>query len=258
MIKLNQEDIPSRKQVPAECLVRREVMGSLKWGWLALGLFILVTAMPGYTQSPLFGDELPPLVTEEEPLATDQPWGTAIPEIAPSEEVISLTMKEVDIAEVLRVMFRSAGLNFSMEPGVSGKVTVSLENVPFNAALRTVLEQVGATFVKEEGIYKISSEAVTATGGISSIGIPQTPKRLRVVEVRFTAAAEMARIFGGREAQSSYIYGGLEGSGSSSNRNTGTSRTGTSPNISRSSGTTSRSTTTRNTVGSGSGDYSFR
>jgi hypothetical protein len=209
-----------------------------------IGLFILAAVIPGYAQSPLFGDELPsavgpsdlpPLVTENEPLATDQPWGAAIPETAPSEEVISLNMRGVDITEVLRVMFRSAGENFSIEPGVSGKVTVSLENVPFNTALRTVLEQVGATFVKEEGIYKVKPEAATATGGISSIGVPQTPRRLRIVEVRFVDAEEMARIFGGRAAGAVAAYGSFGDGGGGGSIPTRT--TTTSPTTSRYSGT---------------------
>lgn len=173
-----------------------------------------------------------PVVTENEPLVTDEPWGQAIPEAAPEENVISLNMRGVDITEVLRVMFKWAGYNYSIDPSISGKVTIGLENVPFDAALRAVLEQVGATAVKEEGIYKIKPESATATGGFSSIGVPRTPQRLRVVEVRFAAAEEMARIFGGKAAGSNALYGGFEswtagGGGGTSTSNSSTSNSST-------------------------------
>jgi len=192
-----------------------------------------------------------PTVQDNEPLATDQPWGTAVPETAPapSDELISLNMRGVDVIEVLRVMFKSAGYNFRVDPDVAGKVTIVLENFPFNAALRAVLEQVGATFVKEEGMYHITSDANIKVGGVNAVGIPQTPKRLRIVEVRFADSEEMARIFGGKASGSTYLYGGFESESGSGGGNSSRS----SGSSSRSSGSSSRSS---GNSGGGSGNAS--
>ncbi len=56
---------------------------------------------------------------------------------------ISLSLKEADLAEVLRSFARMAGFNLVLDPAVRGAVTVELHDVPWEQALEVILETHG-------------------------------------------------------------------------------------------------------------------
>ena len=55
-------------------------------------------------------------------------------------EPISLSLKEADLAEVLRSFAKISGLNLILDPAVKGKVTVELKDVPWDQALSVILK----------------------------------------------------------------------------------------------------------------------
>jgi|GEM_PF-2106141 len=67
----------------------------------------------------------------------------------------SLEFDQADIRDVLKVMFRSTGFNYTVAPDVQGVIQVSLKNVPFKVALRNVLNQANATWREEGNIFNI-------------------------------------------------------------------------------------------------------
>ncbi|MEX2243803.1 MAG: hypothetical protein WD716_08165, partial [Fimbriimonadaceae bacterium] len=67
----------------------------------------------------------------------------------------SLDLDQADIRDALLIIFKHAGYSYSVENGVQGTVTVHLVNQPFESVLRNVLNQVGATYRIEGGIYNI-------------------------------------------------------------------------------------------------------
>lgn len=58
-------------------------------------------------------------------------------------ERISLSLKDADLAEVLRSFARLAGFNLVLDPAVRGRVTVELQDVPWEQALEVILRTHG-------------------------------------------------------------------------------------------------------------------
>ena len=53
---------------------------------------------------------------------------------------ISLDLQEVDIRNVLRLLADITSKNIVVEPGVSGKVTLKVDNVPWDQVLELILK----------------------------------------------------------------------------------------------------------------------
>ncbi|MBU2501507.1 type IV pilus secretin PilQ [bacterium] len=72
-------------------------------------------------------------------------------------EPISLDVQEAEISTVLRSLAGFAGVNIVASPRVTGKVTVKLEDVPWEEALAVILRAHSFDFVEENGIYRIDT-----------------------------------------------------------------------------------------------------
>lgn len=82
----------------------------------------------------------------------------------PRDRIVqSLELDQADIRDALKLLFRMVGANYSVASDVQGTVTISLQNVPFETALRAVLNQVDATWRVEGGIYNIIKKPEVAT-----------------------------------------------------------------------------------------------
>ena len=57
--------------------------------------------------------------------------------------IISLSVKDADLVEVVRSMARIAGVNLVIDPGVEGKVTAELVDVRWDHALAVILKTQG-------------------------------------------------------------------------------------------------------------------
>ena len=81
--------------------------------------------------------------------------------VAPGQEYktvpISLDVQEADIGTVLRSLAGFSGTNIVASPRVEGKVTVKLEDVPWEQALSVILSAHSFAFVEENGIYRIDT-----------------------------------------------------------------------------------------------------
>ena len=63
--------------------------------------------------------------------------------LGPSVPIISLSVKDADLVEVIRSLARITGINVIFDPGVSGKVTAELVNVRWDHALAAILKTQG-------------------------------------------------------------------------------------------------------------------
>jgi type IV pilus assembly protein PilQ len=73
-----------------------------------------------------------------------------------SQEPVSLDFVDADIAEVIRFFALKTEMNFVLAEGVAGKVVIHLHNVPFDEALKAVLEQKGLIAIQySENVIKI-------------------------------------------------------------------------------------------------------
>lgn len=73
--------------------------------------------------------------------------------------LISMDFRDVDINNVLRMFSHKSGLNIVVGNEVHGKVTLRLSNVPWEQALKIILEINGFTYEKTGNIIRVASVA---------------------------------------------------------------------------------------------------
>ena len=71
-------------------------------------------------------------------------------------EEISLQLKDADIKDVLRFFAQITGLNIVVDPDVTGSVTVSLENVPWDQALDIMLRINRLDYIIENNVLRVA------------------------------------------------------------------------------------------------------
>ena len=92
-------------------------------------------------------------------------------------EPIDLSLKDADLVEVLRSFAEIGGFNLIVQPGVRGKVTVELKDVPWDQAL--------------EAILKINNLGVEVTGGKVSVGARSERTVQRLAAAMLTVSLEL-------------------------------------------------------------------
>lgn len=89
---------------------------------------------------------------------------TVTPEKAPEGKYkgqkISLDFQDADIVPIFRLMADISGYNFIIDPGVKGKVTMKLMNVPWDQALDIILQTFGLGKSAEGNIIWIAPQTV--------------------------------------------------------------------------------------------------
>jgi len=73
---------------------------------------------------------------------------------------VTLNLENADLRYALKLLFTSAGANYTLDQAVQGTVTVSLTDVPFRTALESVLRSTQTTspltYRVEDKVYIIS------------------------------------------------------------------------------------------------------
>src|SRR5438105_2369277 len=73
---------------------------------------------------------------------------------------VTLNLENADLRYALKLLFSSAGMNYTLDQAVQGAVTVSLNDVPFRTALESVLRSTQSstplTYRVEDRVYVIS------------------------------------------------------------------------------------------------------
>ena len=142
-----------------------------------------------------------------------------------SSKKINLEFRNTPIRSAIDALFRSAGLNYALDPSVTGTITVSLNNVAFEDALNVVLRQANLTRRKEGEVYYIKPKAedtsTVVTGapletpapiaGPSVTETVQTDIKIEKITLQYADAVDMAQLFGGQVFQSR--SGGMSGGG---------------------------------------------
>lgn len=70
---------------------------------------------------------------------------------------ISLNLVDADIKQIFRLFHEISGLNFVLDPSVSGRVTIVLDQVPWDQALDIILKNNGLDKVLENNVLRIAS-----------------------------------------------------------------------------------------------------
>jgi type IV pilus assembly protein PilQ len=107
---------------------------------------------------------LPPLPEPQAPAAPAEPAappeqanvGTACGVTGYLGTPISLDFKDGDLQDIFRLFSDISGLNVVVNPGVTGKVTLKLNEVPWGRALELILKTNGLGCVLEENVIRIA------------------------------------------------------------------------------------------------------
>ncbi len=68
---------------------------------------------------------------------------------------ISLNMKDADVLDVLRMIGETSGFNVVVHPSVGGRITVSLEEVPWDQALEVVLSTLRLGAERSQSVLRV-------------------------------------------------------------------------------------------------------
>jgi len=140
------------------------------------------------------------------------------------ERPITLDLKDVQLEDALRLVFKDTPYSFTLAPGLGGRtVTLTLNDVTFSQALRAILGLHGLTYRKAPGdIYEIMLEP---DPGLTSTSNPQDedviPARMNLYwfgpggryELQYLDCRLVAMWFGGRQIASALIPIAAEGGG---------------------------------------------
>jgi len=100
------------------------------------------------------------------------------------EEGGAYTFNDTDIGLALSTLARRANVNLIIGDGVTGKVTVYLENVSPKDAIRLIAESKGYVFQEEKNIIKVRSKEAAEN----------QPLEVRVYTLKYAKAEDMAKV----------------------------------------------------------------
>jgi type IV pilus assembly protein PilQ len=100
--------------------------------------------------------QAPATPAEAPPAAEQGSYGTACGQTGNLGTPISLDFKDGDLQDIFRLFADISGLNVVVNPGVTGKVTLKLNEVPWGRALELILKTNGLGCVLEENVIRIA------------------------------------------------------------------------------------------------------
>lgn len=114
-------------------------------------------------------------------------------------ERLSLNFQDIDIRAVLKVIADFTGFNIVVADGVTGRVTVRLQNVPWDQALDLILKSKGLTKRQVGNVVTVNTleafaqqeqNELAANRAVIELAIP----RLEIIPINYAAAADIAKI----------------------------------------------------------------
>ena len=112
------------------------------------------------------------------------------------EGTFSIDVSGADIRTVMRAISQFSGKNVVVDRDVKGLVTISLKNVSWESALRTILRSDGLDFVEEGGILRVDEAAklqaeATDREAARSRQMELMPLETRILKLNYANAAEL-------------------------------------------------------------------
>lgn len=143
------------------------------------GLVLTVFALSNTAMSVMAVNEKPMLRTGEENTIKLK----ADISITQANEPVSLSLRDSDVKQVLRMFADKAGMNIIFDSSVSGTVTLDLVDVPLNSAFDLVLSIAGLSYVVDENTLIISSAGTEMSA---------TKQEITLVPVKYIDASVLA------------------------------------------------------------------
>jgi type IV pilus assembly protein PilQ len=141
-----------------------------------------------------------------------------------SGEVLSFNFQDIEVRAILQIIADFTDLNLVASDTVQGRITLRLENVPWDQALALVLKTKGLDKRLEGNVMMVAPAAEIAERERQELSTRKqleelAPLRTEYLRVRYASAKEMFALFGRRS-------GGGAGSAGSSGGNGGSQSTG--------------------------------
>jgi type IV pilus assembly protein PilQ len=105
---------------------------------------------------------------------------------------ISLNLVDADLKQVFRLFHEISGLNFVLDPAVDGKVTIVLDNVPWDQALDIILKNNALDKVVENNVIRIAPTSKLASEAAARKQLKEA-KELEVEPVTVTRTLSYAK-----------------------------------------------------------------
>lgn len=102
-----------------------------------------------------------------------------------SNDTITLSLRDSDVKQVLRMFADKAGKNIVFHDSVSGKVTLDLVNTPINEAFNLVLQIAGMNYYLQGNTMIVLSNTAPANAGYSK-------QEMMVFPIKYVSAAKIA------------------------------------------------------------------
>ncbi len=112
---------------------------------------------------------------------------------------ITFSLRDADIREVLRTFAKVSGLNMVIQPGISGPVTVELNQVPWDQALEIILKTNGLWYELDGNIMRIApvgqlNEEARAEADRRQQAALAVPLRTVLKRISYAQASEVATL----------------------------------------------------------------
>jgi uncharacterized membrane protein YgcG len=128
------------------------------------------------------------------------------------ERLITLELREAPLDAALRMLFRDTPYGFTLDPGISGTVTVTLNEVTFSQALRAILDMNSLTYTKEGNLYLIKRQVEVVNPPLPPI-VTQASAQQQIYffgpggryELQYLDCRQITTWFGGTDAGGSPI-----------------------------------------------------
>jgi len=105
---------------------------------------------------------------------------------------ISLNLVDADVKQVFRLFHEISGLNFVVDPGVEGRVTIVVDNVPWDQALDIILSNNGLDKQYENNVVRIATTQRLAQEAASRRQLKEA-KELEVEPITITRTLSYAK-----------------------------------------------------------------
>lgn len=122
------------------------------------------------------------------------------PEAQPAQETLSITtegnvsldFRDADIQNVLRILSYKSGINIVAGPEVTGLVTIKLQDVPWQTALKVILETYGYAYERRGNIITVTTiDNLKKRREDSMLLSEQEPLLTRTFVLNYAKAAEI-------------------------------------------------------------------
>ncbi len=124
---------------------------------------------------------------------------------------VTLSVENAELRYALKLLFTSAGLNYTLDQAVRGTATVSLSDVPFRTALESLLRSnqssIPLTYRVEDNVYNIFpkiDEPDKPKTIIDGPTIDEPKSRFVKVTLNFADAEDIANALGGTVLKSRF------------------------------------------------------